>query len=76
LARGILSGATTESDLGAHFGHGLYEREVEHLIRHEWALSADDILWRRTKLGLRLSEAQRSRLADWLAARAPAWSAA
>ena len=59
-----------------HFGGGLYEREVEHLIRNEWAVSADDILWRRTKLGLRLSEAQRGRLADWLAARAPASSAA
>jgi glycerol-3-phosphate dehydrogenase len=76
LARGILSGAATENDLGTHFGHGLYEREVEHLIRHEWVTSADDILWRRTKLGLRMSEAQRSRLADWLAAREPAWSAA
>ena len=59
-----------------HFGDGLYEREVEHLIRNEWAMSADDILWRRTKLGLRMSEAQRGRLADWLAARAPASSAA
>jgi len=69
LARGILSGAAAVGDLGAHFGHGLYEREVEHLVRNEWAVSADDILWRRTKLGLRLGEAQRSRLADWLAAR-------
>jgi glycerol-3-phosphate dehydrogenase len=76
LARGILSGAATVDDLGVHFGGGLYEREVEHLIRHEWAVSADDILWRRTKLGLRLSEAQRGRLADWLGARAPASSAA
>ena len=50
------------SDLGVHFGDGLYEREVEHLIRNEWAVSADDILWRRTKLGLRMSEAQRGRL--------------
>ena len=52
-----------------HFGGGLYEREVEHLIRNEWAVSADDILWRRTKLGLRMSEAERGRLSDWLAAR-------
>ena len=76
LARGILSGAATVGDLGMHFGNGLYEREVEHLIRHEWATSADDILWRRTKLGLRMSEAQRGLLAEWLAAREPAWSAA
>ena len=72
LARGILSGAATVGDLGVHFGHGFYEREVEHLVSNEWAVSADDILWRRTKLGLRLGEAQRSRLADWLAARVPA----
>ena len=64
------------SDLGAHFGQGLYEREVEHLVRNEWAASADDILWRRTKLGLRMSEAERSRLADWFAARDAAFSAA
>jgi glycerol-3-phosphate dehydrogenase len=76
MARGILSGAATLGDLGVHFGHGLYEREVEHLVRNEWATSADDILWRRTKLGLRLSDAQRGGLADWLAAREPASSAA
>ena len=76
MARGILSGAATVSDLGVNFGDGLYEREVEHLVRNEWAVSADDILWRRTKLGLRMSEAQRGRLSDWLAARVPASSAA
>jgi glycerol-3-phosphate dehydrogenase len=76
MARGILSGAATLDDLGVHFGHGLYEREVEHLVRNEWATSADDILWRRTKLGLRLSDAQRGGLADWLAAREAASSAA
>ena len=43
-------------DLGIHFGADLYEREVTHLVENEWAMTADDILWRRTKLGLRLSE--------------------
>ena len=56
------------SDLGAHFGQGLYEREVEHLVRNEWAVSAGDILWRRTKLGLRMSDAERDRLSNWLSA--------
>jgi glycerol-3-phosphate dehydrogenase len=42
---------------------------VEHLVRNEWAISADDILWRRTKLGLRMSNAEHSRLSDWLASR-------
>ena len=62
-------GATSANDLGTPFGHGLYEREVEHLIRNEWAVSADDILWRRTKLGLHMSEAERARLSEWLIAR-------
>jgi glycerol-3-phosphate dehydrogenase len=70
MARSVLFGATDVTDLGAHFGADLYQREVEHLIRNEWAISADDILWRRTKLGLRLSAAERSGLADWLTARA------
>jgi len=72
LAENILSGATAFGDLGVHFGQGLCEREVDYLMRDEWAVSADDVLWRRTKLGLRMSEAERSRLADWLAARATA----
>lgn len=42
---------TTET-LGKYFGHNLYQREVEYLINHEWAKTVDDILWRRTKLGI------------------------
>lgn len=71
LARGILAGARGTDDLGTHFGAGLYEREVMHLIENEWAMTDDDVLWRRTKLGLRLTRAERSRLAQWLAARMP-----
>jgi glycerol-3-phosphate dehydrogenase len=70
MAKEILSGATTAGDLGIHFGAGLYAREVEHLLHNEWATSGDDILWRRTKLGLHLAHADRARLADWLAERA------
>jgi glycerol-3-phosphate dehydrogenase len=65
-ARAMFAGATRAEDLGTHFGAGLYEREVRHLIDHEWAMTADDILWRRTKLGLRLTADERKRLEDWL----------
>ncbi|MBY0336589.1 MAG: glycerol-3-phosphate dehydrogenase [Acetobacteraceae bacterium] len=53
----VLGDAQHVDDLGRHYGAGLTEREVEHMIRHEWARSADDILWRRTKLGLHMDEA-------------------
>ncbi len=51
---------------GVDFGGGLCERDVRHFIRHEWAHEADDILWRRTKAGLKMSEDQREAFAEWL----------
>lgn len=63
--RNILAEAKTEADLGTCFGAGLYETEINWLIRHEFARDADDILWRRSKLGLHMSEAQRKSVADW-----------
>lgn len=59
----ILADARSADDLGTHFGAGLHAREVDYLIRHEWARCADDILWRRSKLGYYLSPAQVERLA-------------
>lgn len=56
--REILGHARSVNDLGQNFGAGLTEREVLYLIDREWALSADDVLWRRSKLGLRLDPAQ------------------
>ena len=53
-------------DLGQHFGSGLYQAEVEYLVNHEWAQSASDILWRRSKLGLYLSQNQQLKLTEWL----------
>ncbi len=47
----LLEGVSTPDELGKTFGHGLYEREVKYLVSNEWARSAEDILWRRTKLG-------------------------
>lgn len=55
LAPRVLGDAQSLADCGIHFGHGLTEREVRYLMAHEWAVEADDVLWRRTKLGLRLS---------------------
>ncbi|HEY5082701.1 MAG TPA: glycerol-3-phosphate dehydrogenase [Bauldia sp.] len=51
----LLDGVTDAAGLGREFGAGLSEREVDYLVAHEWAETADDILWRRTKLGLRLT---------------------
>ena len=56
------------ADLGRGFGAGLSEAEVRWLMDEEWARTADDVLWRRTKLGLRLSDAEVERLRDWMAA--------
>jgi glycerol-3-phosphate dehydrogenase len=66
MARCMLAGASRKEDLGVHFGAGLYEREVRHLMDKEWARTADDILWRRTKLGLHLTAHERHSLEEWL----------
>jgi glycerol-3-phosphate dehydrogenase len=53
-------------ELGEHFGDGLYEAEVTYLMREEWALTDADILWRRSKLGLHVSDDTAARLRAWL----------
>jgi glycerol-3-phosphate dehydrogenase len=70
-AETVLGDAASLSELGRDFGHRLSEREVRYLIEREWARSADDILWRRTKLGLRFTSAEAEALAGWLAAFGP-----
>lgn len=67
----LLDGVKGETDLGEHLGAGLYAREVDYLCREEWAENADDILWRRSKLGLFLDAAQKLRLAEYLAREHP-----
>jgi glycerol-3-phosphate dehydrogenase len=57
-ARSILAGTQTKADLGISFGATLTEVEVRYLMAREWAQSAEDVLWRRTKLGLALSDAE------------------
>jgi glycerol-3-phosphate dehydrogenase len=64
--RTMLSSAKLLSDLGTDFGHDLYAAEVDYLIDHEWAKSADDILWRRSKLGLRFSVAATQKLEKYV----------
>jgi glycerol-3-phosphate dehydrogenase len=65
LAITMLGDATSLSDCGEHFGHGLTAREVRHLIANEWAREADDVLWRRSKLGLRLSASEQDALRNF-----------
>jgi len=67
LAIDMLGDAQSAGDLGQSFGADLTEREVNWLIRAEWARTAEDVLWRRSKLGLRLSEREQSALAQWFA---------
>jgi glycerol-3-phosphate dehydrogenase len=59
----ILGRAKCHADLGEDFGGGLFECELDWLLRHEWAVSADDVLWRRTKCGLHMTDEQRERVA-------------
>lgn len=62
-------GASTRSalDLGQEVAPGLHEAELQHLRQHEFARRADDVLWRRTKLGLHLSAPEREHVARWWA---------
>lgn len=75
LTNSILGDAKTLADCGHHFGYGLTEREVRYLVEREWSQSAEDILWRRSKLGLRFTTEQAAALDDFLqrgqAARSP-----
>ncbi|MDI2091142.1 glycerol-3-phosphate dehydrogenase [Commensalibacter oyaizuii] len=62
----LLNKATSKEELGIDFGHGLTQREVDYLVEHEWAITAEDILWRRTKLGLYFSKEEQSTLERYL----------
>ncbi len=65
-ARYWLGAARDWAELGHAFGAGLSEAEVAYLRREEWAQSAEDVLWRRSKLGLHLSTEQRADVACWI----------
>lgn len=66
-AETILGSARDLDDLGRDFGASLTEAEVRFLMRHEFAMTAEDVLWRRTKLGLRASGEQAAALEDFMA---------
>ncbi|SOE09081.1 homodimeric glycerol 3-phosphate dehydrogenase (quinone) [Hoeflea halophila] len=63
----LLGNAASLEDLGQNFGYGLHALEVDYLISHEWAREAADVIWRRTKRGLRLDAAQVSALETYMA---------
>ncbi len=65
----MLEGCASLTDLGGDFGHELYEKEVNWLLQTEWARTADDILWRRSKLGMCFSAAETAALESYLAKR-------
>ena len=75
-ARKVLGGARALADLGRDFGATLTEAEVIWLMEHEYARTAEDVVWRRNKLGLRLSSEQVAALQDWMAGRRQAAAAA
>ena len=62
----MLGGATSAADLGQDFGATLTECEVDWLIEHEYAQTAEDVIWRRSKLGLRMDDAQKSTLQTFM----------
>jgi glycerol-3-phosphate dehydrogenase len=68
-ARALLGDARNPADLGEMFGADLSAREVDYLVAQEWARTAQDILWRRTKLGLRVAPGDVARLESHLASR-------
>jgi glycerol-3-phosphate dehydrogenase len=62
----VLGNAKQIDDMGQYFGGYLYAREVDYLAMHEWAHTAEDILWRRTKAGLHANAAEKERLQSYM----------
>ena len=56
----------TAEDMGEDFGGGLSSREVDWMVGHEWAHNIDDVIWRRSKTGLAMNDAQKARVAAYL----------
>lgn len=68
----LLDGARDASAMGEDFGHGLTQVEVDWLVEREWARTADDILWRRSKLGLAFDKKQKETLENYVRGKADA----
>jgi glycerol-3-phosphate dehydrogenase len=69
----ILGDAKSFADLGRSFGASLTEAEVRYLMSSEWACTAEDVVWRRSKLGLRLSAGEIAGLEAWMEAQQPSF---
>ncbi len=62
----VLGSAKSMTDMGTAVAPGVYSRELRYLCEQEWAVTGDDVLWRRSKLGLRLTAAQREQVEAWM----------
>ncbi len=65
----LLDGVRGPDELGRHFGGGLHEREVDYCVAREWARDAEDLLWRRSKAGVRMSATEREAFTCWFETR-------
>ena len=65
-AQKLLGLAKSNADLGRNFGADLFEAEVRYLVENEWAVTAEDVLWRRTKRGLHFSREQAAALEEFM----------
>jgi len=68
----LLAHCRTRADMGEEIAPNLFEVELDYLRRHEWALGADDVLWRRSKLGLHVPPGAAAKVDAWLTGRAAA----
>lgn len=66
LSYDIIGKASSMAEMGVCFGHNLYQKEVDYLCREEWARTADDILWRRSKLGYFFSKKEVNSLDNYI----------
>lgn len=66
MSEEILAEYESVAEMGQYFGGTLYEAELRYLMRKEWAATAEDVLWRRTKLGLHLTNAEKTAVAEWM----------
>ena len=62
----MLANVSSPADLGSDFGAGIFRPELNWAIDHEWVVSAEDFVWRRTRLGLQLTEQQISSIDDYI----------
>ena len=66
----VIGDAQSMDDMGEAVAPGLHERELHYLRDEEWACSGDDVLWRRSKLGLHFTQAERDQVSSWMRAHA------